>query len=98
MAEMPHLSDLWSEVSQQRQDVAFLSVNIGDSPEVIATWWKEGGFKHLPVMQEGSSVSEAFGVRAYPTNYVLGADGRVLWRGVGWDPDGLRAALGLQPD
>ena len=94
---MPHLSDLWSEVSQQRQDVAFLSVNIGDSPQSIAEFWQQGRYAHLPVLQDGDSVSRAFGVMAYPTNYVLGPDGRVLWRGVGYDEAGLRQALGLHP-
>jgi len=90
---MPHLSDLWSEVSQQRKDVACLAVNVGDSQEVVADWWKEGGFEHEPVLQRRDEVSRAFGVQAYPTNYVIGPDGRVLWRGVGWDPDALRAAV-----
>ncbi len=90
---MPHLSDLWSEVSQQRKDVSFLAVNIGDSAQVVADWWKEGRFAHEPALQQGDGVSRAFGVRAYPTNYVIGPDGRVLWRGVGWDPDRLRQAL-----
>ena len=92
---MPHLSDLWSEVSRS-QDVVGLSVNIRDSREVIAEWWKAGRFRHQPVMQQGDSVSRAFGVRAYPTNYLIGPDGRVVWRGVGWDEAGLRAALGLK--
>jgi hypothetical protein len=90
---MPHLSDLWSEVSQQRKDVAFISVNIGDSRDVVAGWWKDERFAHEPALQQGDAVSRAFGVQAYPTNYVLGPDGRVLWRGVGWDEDALRAAL-----
>ena len=92
---MPHLSDLWSEVSSQRKDVAFLSVNIGDSPQVIAAWWQSGRFTQLPVMQEGDSVSRAFGVSAYPTNYVIGPDGRVQWRGIGYDEAALRKAFGL---
>ena len=92
---MPHLSDLWSEVDQKRKDVAFLSVNIGDSPQLISDWWKSGRFTHLPVLQQGDSVSQAFGVSAYPTNYVIGPDGKVLWRGIGYDEAALRTALGL---
>ena len=92
---MPHLSDLWSEVSSQRKDVAFLSVDIGDSQQVITSWWTSGRFAHLPVMQQGDGVSRAFGVSAYPTNYVLGPDGKVLWRGIGYDEAALRKALGM---
>lgn len=90
---MPHLSDLWSEVSNQRQDVACVAVNIGDSPQVVADWWKEGAFAHEPALQEGDAVSAAFGVQVYPTNIVIGPDGRVLYRAVGWDEPAIRAAL-----
>jgi peroxiredoxin len=94
-AEMPELSRLSTEVTSRRPDVAFLSVNVGDPPDVISQWWQQKRFAHLPLMQSGDSVSQAFGVRSYPTNYVIGPDGSVLWRGVGWDEAGLRGALGV---
>jgi len=90
---MPHLQGLWSEVSSQRKDVTFLAVNIGDSKEQIAQWWQEGKFTLRAVRQSGDAVSRAFGVQAYPTNYVVGPDGKVLYRGVGYDEEALRKAL-----
>ncbi len=90
---MPHLSDLWSEVSSKRKDVVVLAVNVNDPKERIAEWWAEEGFAHQAVRQQGSEVSEAFGVQAYPTNYVVGPDGKVLFRGVGYDEAALKAAL-----
>lgn len=45
------------------------------------------------VRQHGSAVSEAFGVQAYPTNYLIGPDGKILWRGVGWNEQALRGLL-----
>ena len=90
---MPHLQGLWSEVSSTRSDVVFLAVNRGDSPEQIAEWWKEAGFTLRAVRQQGTEVSQAFGVSAYPTNYVIGPDGKVLYRGVMFFEDRLRAAL-----
>ena len=42
---------------------------------------------------ENYQVGKAYGVQAYPTNYLVGPDGKVLWRGVGFDEDALRAAL-----
>lgn len=92
---MPHLSDLWSEVSQQRQDVSVLAVNIGDAPDFIRRWWEQEGFRHEAVTQDGRAVSAAFGVRAYPTNIVIGPDGTVAYAGVGYDEPALRRALGL---
>lgn len=90
---MPHLQGLWSEVSQQRNDVTFLAVNIGDDKDVIAQWWQDGKFSLRAVRQSGDEVSRAFGVQAYPTNYVVGPDGRVLYRGVGYDEQAIRKAL-----
>ncbi|KAA3611820.1 MAG: TlpA family protein disulfide reductase [Planctomycetota bacterium] len=84
---MPHLSDLWSEISSKRQDVVFLAVNIGDSKDVIEKWWKDEGFQLKPVQQDGDAVSKAFGVQAYPTNYIIGPDGKILWRSVGFGPN-----------
>jgi len=82
---MPHLSQLWSEVSQKRNDVVFLSVNVNDAKDVIEKYWKDEDFKHDPVMQDGSAVSDAFRVQVYPTNYVIGPEGRIVYRSVGWD-------------
>jgi len=90
---MPHLQDLWSEVSKTREDVVFLCVNIGDEKSVIEKWWSDDGFTLRAARQKGGEVSEAFGVKAYPTNYVLGPDGKVLFRGVGYDEPAIRAAL-----
>ena len=38
-------------------------------------------------------LGKAYGVQAYPTNYLLGPDGKIVWRSVGFDEAGLRAAL-----
>ena len=43
--------------------------------------------------QRSYDVAEQYGVQAYPTNYLVGPDGKVLWRSVGFDEEGLKAAL-----
>ncbi len=90
---MPELQDLWSEVSEQRDDVVFLCVNIGDEKDVINEWWEKDGFTMAAVRQDGSAVSEAFGVMAYPTNYVIGPDGKVAYRDVGWDEAAVKKLI-----
>jgi hypothetical protein len=45
------------------------------------------------------AIGEAFGVSLYPTNYLIGPNGTVLWRGMGFNEKALREALakaGLQ--
>ncbi len=69
-------------------------MDIGDDKDVIQKYWREKGFTMRPVRQQDSAVSDAFGVMAYPTNYLIGPDGKILWRGVGWNEAALRQALG----
>lgn len=91
---MPHLQSLWSEAQQKWGDkVAFLAVNLMDGKDVIQKWWDKEKFTLRAVRQEGDQVSRAFGVRVYPTNYVLGPDGKVLYREIGYDEGAIRAAL-----
>jgi len=75
--------------------VVVLCVDYGDEKNVIADYWKEQGFTMPPVRQTESAASDAFGVQYYPTNYLIGPDGKILWRAVGWEEAALRQALGL---
>jgi hypothetical protein len=73
-----------------------VAINTGDEEAQILKYVAEGKFTFPIVMGgEGSNyaVAKAYGVQAYPTNYLIGADGKVLWRGVGFDEGGLRKAL-----
>jgi hypothetical protein len=90
---MPYLSDLWSEISSQRDDVTILAVNHGDPEQRIADYWRERGFRHPAVRQEGSAVSRAFGVSAYPANFVIGPTGKILYASAGYDEAAIRRAL-----
>jgi hypothetical protein len=73
--------------------VLFLCVDLNDEKAVIQDYWKEKAFTMTPARQHGSAVSDAFGVQGYPSNYLIGPDGRVLWRKLGWDGGELRALL-----
>jgi 5-methylcytosine-specific restriction endonuclease McrBC regulatory subunit McrC len=80
-------------VSAKRNDVVFLCVDLGDEKAVIENYWKEKGFTMRAVRQHDSAVSDAFQVLAYPTNYLIGPDGKVLWREMGWNEAALRELL-----
>jgi hypothetical protein len=71
-------------------------VNANDPEDTIQKYIQEGNFTFKIVMGgqgENYTVGKAYGVMAYPTNYLVGPDGKVLWRSVGFDEAGLRAAL-----
>ena len=39
------------------------------------------------------ALCKTYGVQAYPTNYLVTSDGKIAWRGVGFNEDALRSAL-----
>jgi hypothetical protein len=72
-----------------------IAINNGDKAEVINKYVAEGGFTFPIVLGERgqNSVFSQYGVQAYPTNYLLDGEGNVVFRSVGFDEAGLRAAL-----
>jgi hypothetical protein len=69
-----------------------------DSPEVINKYLKDGKFTFRIAMadkKEGAiyDIGKHYGVQAYPTNYLVSADGHVIWRGVGYNEEAIRKAL-----
>jgi hypothetical protein len=68
-------------------------MNLKDSAETITKYFKEGGYTFRPLRQKGDEVSLAYGVRGYPTNYLIDAEGRVAGRWIGFEEGALRAAL-----
>ena len=70
-----------------------LAVNFGDKPETVRACFEKERITMTPLLQNENKVSKAFGVQAYPTTYVLGPDGKVAWRAVGFDETSLRSAL-----
>jgi Thioredoxin-like len=73
-----------------------VAVNRADSAEVINRYVDKNKFTFRIVMGGSDAryaVGEAYGVMAYPTNYLVGADGTVLWRGIGFNEGVIRQAL-----
>jgi outer membrane lipoprotein-sorting protein/peroxiredoxin len=89
-AEHPHLQKLFTDLKAKGFDV--IAINRGDSEAVITEYFNENSYTFRTVMGGSGdqyTVGRAFGVRAYPTNYLVGADGKVLWRGVGYSEKAL---------
>ncbi len=71
----------------------FLAVNNGDSKDKIEKFWKEKGFEYTAVV-DGAPICGQFGVRAFPTNLIVGKDGKIAWRSTGFNERELRRELG----
>ncbi len=72
--------------------VEIVTVNGGDSAETISKFWKQSGITLTVVMDQGK-VAALYGIQAIPTNYVIGADGKILGAYEGFDEPGIRQSL-----
>ena len=75
-----------------------MAVNGFDSKEVIQKYIDDNKFTfHVGLAGKNVgaayNIAEKYGVMAYPTNYLLDPNGKVLWRSVGFSETDLRAAL-----
>jgi hypothetical protein len=71
-------------------------VNRGDTKEQIQQYVRQGKFAFKIVMGgsgEEYTLGKAYGVQAYPTNYLVDSGGKIVWRGVGFNEPELREAL-----
>jgi hypothetical protein len=75
-----------------------IAINNGDPKDRINKYVKDGSFT-FPIAMGGPmntkdyAVFENYGVQAYPTNYVIDSSGKVVYRSIGFDEKGIRAAL-----
>lgn len=93
---MPHLQKLYSKLKDKGFEI--IAVNSGDSKETINSYFKKEKFTFLVGMdsEQGGKdygVASKFGVQAYPTNYLLDESGKIVFRSLGFDEEGLIKAL-----
>ena len=99
-AEAPHLHDLYASLSKRRY--AFVSVNAdGEDAASVFAYHRYFGLQFPALLDPSSNpgsfhrsgsagrVSTRYGVRSYPTFYVLDPTGRIAWRSDGEQPDAL---------
>ena len=73
-----------------------IAINSGDSAETINKYVADNKFTFKIVMGGSGpqyAIGTTYGVKAYPTNYLLDANGKIEWRGVGFNESALRGAI-----
>lgn len=82
-AEMPDIQSLYESYGGNEEDLVVLGVagpNLGQegSSEEIAAFLEENGYTYPVVMDEDSSVFYQYGIAAFPTTFMIDADGNVF--------------------
>jgi redoxin len=72
-----------------------LAVNPGiDSEKEIQDYWKQAKLSYDTISTKPDDpATQKFGVTGFPTNFLVGKDGKVLWRGLLIDEETLRAEI-----
>ncbi len=92
-AEMPLFVKLYKQLKSQGLEL--ISVDDGDDAKTILKDAKEVSSTYLLAMNGKAKMNllDLYGVDAFPTNYILDANGKIITTIVGFDEDALRAAL-----
>lgn len=88
--EHPELQKLYT--SLKGKGFGLVAVDQGDDNKTILDYMKKAGLT-FPAVKGIPGTFTAYGVQAFPTNYLVGANGKILYRSVGFDEAGLKAAL-----
>jgi peroxiredoxin len=92
--ELAHLNGILDGLRAANVDV--LAINVGDADERVQEFVKDRELKMtigLGGEIDRSAVAKAYGAQAFPTSYLIGPDGKVVWRKVGFDEAELTDAL-----
>ena len=73
--------DRWAD----RPEVVFLAVSVDEDEDVVRRFMKRNEYD-FPVARDGE-VDDDFGVSALPTIVLIGREGRIQYRHVGFDPE-----------
>ncbi|MFO8065072.1 MAG: TlpA disulfide reductase family protein [Spirochaetota bacterium] len=84
--EMPSMQTLYEELNGENFEI--VAVNLQEDPSTVEGFIEEHGFSFPVLLDRSGGTGRTFGVRGIPTSYIIGRDGRVLARKVGyheWD-------------
>lgn len=79
-------SDNWARVQSWRPDVQVVAVALAweDKASVLEFVGDDRG--RYPVLLGTDAVQAAYKVEAFPTHYIIDAEGKVAWQGAGYTP------------
>ncbi len=80
--EFPLVEDYYRQFRQENFEI--VAINIGQSPQVSAEFQRDFDVTFAMLTDEQAATADQYGVDTFPTNYLVGPDGKVIRRIVGW--------------
>jgi len=81
-AEFPRIQDYYAELKSD--DFEIIAVNVGQPMSVSLDFKQSFGVTFQMLTDTEKAVGELYDVEAYPTNYFIGPDGKVIKKYIGW--------------
>ncbi|WP_394794823.1 redoxin family protein [Armatimonas sp.] len=89
-AEHPELQKLYA--SLKAKGFGLVAIDQGDDNKTITNYFAKAKLT-FPVVKGVPGTFRAYGVQAFPTNYLVDAKGKIIYRSVGFDEAGMKKAL-----
>ncbi len=90
-AEMPDLASFaqsWNSDRSRKHELVYLAVNFKEEPQDVRSIVRDARFKQVIFLfDEDGSIADRWKVTAFPTNFLLDPEGKVLDAAVGYSPD-----------
>jgi peroxiredoxin/outer membrane lipoprotein-sorting protein len=79
----------------KKRGLALVAINTDDPAKLVQQYIFEEKLNYPVVLAVDSreKILKSYKIEAFPTAYLLDQNGNVIWRKVGFDPDGLETAL-----
>ncbi len=79
---------------QEHNGIVLLAVNPFDSVETVRSYFDREKFTFMALRDNAETQANSlYRIRAYPTTYVIGKDGKIVDHAVGYNPDKIRKAV-----
>jgi cytochrome oxidase Cu insertion factor (SCO1/SenC/PrrC family) len=81
-AVLPTVNQWYAGLAGQGFTAMYCADGRRDTPQGVASALSRDGVRFPVLYDQGGAMTQAYGVTAFPTAFVIGRDGRVVWEGI----------------
>ncbi len=81
-AEFPRIQDFYADLKSD--DFELLAINVGQAMTVSLDFKESFSVTFPMLVDDKKAIGDLYGVEAYPTNYFISPDGKIIKKYIGW--------------